>query len=209
MAISDWLSDLFGVTTPSTIEIVFMACAVLGAAFFIIMMLLMLVGDIFGGVVDTAFDTDFSMDADLAFELFSLQGISAAVMMFGLMGMFSISATDNEVLSVLAGGAASVGSMYGVRLMMKGIYSLQADGTMNIQDAIGARGQVYSRIKPNETGEVIIPLAGSQRTMKARAKDKSLFIPTGEFIVVLDAIGSTVIVEPMTEDDEPLIEEEE
>ena len=208
MAISDWLSDLFGVTTPSTIEIVFMACAVLGAAFFIIMMLLMLVGDIFGGVVDTAFDTDFSMDADLAFELFSLQGISAAVMMFGLMGMFSISATDNEVLSVLAGGAASVGSMYGVRLMMKGIYSLQADGTMNIQDAIGARGQVYSRIKPNETGEVTIPLAGSQRTMKARAKDKSLFIPTGEFIVVLDAIGSTVIVEPMTEDDEPLIEEE-
>ena len=127
MAISDWLSDFFGVTAPSTIEIVFMACAVLGAAFFIIMMLLMLVGDIFGGVVDTAFDTDFSMDADLAFELFSLQGISAAVMMFGLMGMFSISATDNEVLSVLAGGAASVGSMYGVRLMMKGIYSLQAD----------------------------------------------------------------------------------
>ena len=51
-----------------------------------------LFGDIFGGVVDTAFDTDFSMDADLAFELFSLQGISAAVMMFGLMGMFSISA---------------------------------------------------------------------------------------------------------------------
>ena len=44
--------------------------------------------------------------------------------------------------------------------------------------------------------------------MKARAKDKSLFIPTGEFIVVLDAIGSTVIVEPMTEDDEPLTEEE-
>ena len=67
----DWLADIFGFTAPSVIEIIFVCCAVFGSLFFIVMMLLMLVGDVLGGVIDTAFDTDVSMDSTLAFELFS------------------------------------------------------------------------------------------------------------------------------------------
>ena len=201
MSIMDTIADLFGVTAPSTLQLVFLGCAAFGALFFIVMMALMLVGDIFGGIVDSAFDTDFSMDSDLSFELFSLQGIAAAVMMFGLVGNFTLSATDMQVLAVFSGGIAAAMSMYMVKIMMQGISNLQADGTMKIRDAIGEHGTVYSRIRPNETGEIQIAVDGTLRTLTAKAKDKTLLIPTGEFVEVVNVIGSTLIVIPMSEEE--------
>ncbi len=196
MSVFTWLADILGFEAPNMIDLLFISCAVFGALFFILMMALMLIGDIFGGVVDSAFDTDISMDSSLAFELFSLQGMAAAVMMFGLMGMFVNSATGIELLAVTAGGMAAAGSLYMVRYMMAGINNLQADGTMDPKHAIGQRGQVYSRIKPGETGEVQVTVDGSLRTLLARADDDKMFIKSGDFIKVIDIIGSTLIVEP-------------
>lgn len=201
MSLFTYVADLLGVASPSAIEMIFMSCAVLGTVFFLVMMAIMLIGDIVGGVVDTAFDTDFTLDSDLSFELFSLQGMAAGVMMFGYVGMYVTTSTDQEVLAVLAGGLAAAGSLYGVKMMMKGISGLQADGTMVISNAIGQRGQVYSRIRPGESGEVQVAFEGSLRTMAARAKDKSLHIPTGEFIKVVDVIVSTLIVEELGEEE--------
>ena len=197
MGVIDWVGDIVGITAPSTLEIIFMMCAFLGTAFFLILMALMMVGDIMGGVFDSVFDTDFSMDSDLSFELFSIQGLAAATMMFGYVGMFTLQATDTQVYAVIAWGVAAAASMYGVGLMLKGITNLQADGTMKYDDAVGERGQVYSRIRPNESGEVQVTVDGTLRTLTARAKDRTLHIPTGEFITVLDFIGSTLIVEPL------------
>tara|TARA_Y100000588_G_scaffold351946_1_gene404113 strand:+ start:191 stop:811 length:621 start_codon:yes stop_codon:yes gene_type:complete len=197
MTIVDWVADIVGISAPSTLEMIFMMCAFLGTAFFLILMALMMLGDILGGVFDSVFDTDMSMDSDLSFELFSIQGLAAATMMFGYVGMFTLSATDTEVFAVIAGGVAAAASMYGVGMMLKGINNLQADGTMKYEDAIGERGQVYSRIRPNESGEVQVAVDGTLRTLTARAKDKSLHIGTGEFIRVLDVIGSTLIIEPL------------
>ena len=202
MSIVDWVADLVGITAPSTLEILFMMCAFLGTAFFLILMAMMMLGDILGGVFDSVFDTDMSMDTDLAFELFSIQGLAAATMMFGYVGMFTLSATDTEVLAVIAGGVAGASSMYGVGLMLKGISNLQADGTMKYEDAIGERGQVYSRIRPNESGEIQVAVDGTLRTLTARAKDKSLHLSTGDFVRVLDVIGSTLIVEPLDVEEE-------
>ena len=202
MSIVDWVADLVGITAPSTLEILFMVCAFLGTAFFLILMAMMMLGDILGGVFDSVFDTDMSIDSDLAFELFSIQGLAAATMMFGYVGMFTLSATDTEVFAVIAGGVAGASSMYGVGLMLKGISNLQADGTMKYEDAIGERGQVYSRIRPNESGEIQVAVDGTLRTLTARAKDKSIHLSTGDFIRVLDVIGSTLIVEPLDIEEE-------
>ena len=197
MGVVDWVGDIVGITAPSTLEIIFMMCAFLGTAFFLLLMAMMMLGDILGGVFDSVFDTDISMDSDLSFELFSIQGLAAATMMFGYVGMFTLQATDTQVYAVIAGGVAAAASMYGVGLMLKGITNLQADGTMKYDDAVGERGQVYSCIRPNESGEVQVTVDGTLRTLTARAKDRTLHIPTGEFITVLDFIGSTLIVEPL------------
>ncbi len=195
------ISDTIAELAPTTLELIFLSCAILGGAFFIIMMILMFVGDVLGGVVDTAFDTDFTMDSDLSFEIFSLQGLAAAIMMFGFVGMYTIKSTETEVYAVIAGGFAAALSMYAVSKMMQGISKLQVDGTMQIKDAIGESGQVYSRIRPNESGEVQVVVDGTLRTLAAKAKDKTLLISTGTFIKVVDVIGSTLIVEELSEEE--------
>ena len=118
MGIFDWVGELVGIEAPSMLEIVFMASAIFGGLFFILMMILMLVGDIFGGIVGDLTGTDGGLGADAAFELFSIQGIAAAVMMFGIAGMFGVSATGSDVAAVLIGGIAASASMYGVKLSL-------------------------------------------------------------------------------------------
>ena len=208
MSLLDWVSDIVGISAPSTLEIIFLMSGFLGTAFFLILMTMMMLGDIVGGVFDSVFDTDFTMDSDLSFELFSIQGLAAAVMMFGWVGMFTLEATDTEVYAVIVGGFAAASSMYGVGLMLKGIKNLESDGTMKHEDAIGERGQVYSRIRANESGKVQVAVDGTLRTLTARAKDKTLHISTGEFIKVTDVIGNTLVVEPLS-DGEELVDEEE
>jgi hypothetical protein len=192
MTLFETITEFVGIEAPSLMEIIFVSCAVLGGILFFIMMLLMMVGDVLGGVTDA-----IGIDIDAgggAFEILSIQGLSVAIMMFGLTGMFGLSATGSDVVAVLAGGVGAAAGMYGMGKMMYGINQLQADGTVDYRDAIGQRGQVYSRIKPNETGEIQVPVDGTLKTLLARAKDKSLLIPSGEFIRVVDVIGSTMIV---------------
>jgi len=208
MGLLDWIAGALGVSAPSAIEFVFIACAFFGTIFFILMMALMLIGDIFGGIVDSAFGADLHMDSSLAMELFSIQGIAAAIMMFGMTGMFVVESTDMEVLAVVIGGMSAGGSLYMVKNLMKGITNLQADGTMKHSDAIGETGQVYSRIRKNSTGEIQVSVDGTLRTLEARAKDKNQHIQTGELIKVVDVIGATMVVEPLNDGDEIVTEEE-
>ena len=184
MTLFETITEFVGIEAPSLMEIIFVSCAVLGGILFFIMMLLMMVGldiDAGGG----------------AFEILSVQGLSVAVMMFGLTGMFGLSATGSDVVAVLAGGVGAAAGMYGMGKMMYGINQLQADGTINYNNAVGQRGQVYSRIKPNETGEIQVPVDGTLKTLLARAQDKTMLIKSGEFIRVVDIIGSTMIVTPL------------
>ncbi|CAI8398062.1 MAG: Uncharacterised protein [Candidatus Poseidoniaceae archaeon] len=196
MTLFEMITEFVGIEAPSLMEIIFVSCAVLGGILFFIMMLLMMVGDVLGGVTD-AIGLDIDAGGGGAFEILSVQGLSVAVMMFGLTGMFGLSATGSDVVAVLAGGVGAAAGMYGMGKMMYGINQLQADGTVNYNDAIGQRGQVYSRIKPNETGEIQVPVDGTLKTLLARAQDKSMLIPSGEFIRVVDVIGSTMIVVPL------------
>ena len=78
---------------------------------------------------------------------------------------------------------------------MQGISNLQADGTMKHGNALGAKGQVYSRIQPGQEGEVQVAVDGSLRTLPARANDSEELISTGEMIEVVEVIGSILIVE--------------
>ncbi len=195
MTLFEWLAEFVGIEAPSLMEIIFVSCALLGGILFFIMMILMLVGDVLGGVSDA-----FGIDIDAgggAFEIMSIQGLSVAVMMFGLTGMFGLSATGSDVVAVLAGGVGAASGMYGMGKMMYAINQLQADGTVNYADAIGQRGQVYSRIKPNETGEIQVPVDGTLKTLLARAQNKKMHLASGEFIKVVDIIGSTMIVAPL------------
>ena len=122
MTLFEWLTEFVGIETPSLMEIIFVSCAVLGGILFFIMMILMMVGDVLGGVTDA-----IGLDIDAgggAFEILSVQGLSVSVMMFGLTGMFGLSATGSDVVAVLAGGIGAVAGMYGMGKMMHAINQL-------------------------------------------------------------------------------------
>ena len=53
-----------------------------------------------------------------------------------------------------------------------------------------------------------VAVDGTLRTLLARGRDKTKLIPSGELIKVVDVIGSTLIVEPLSEGDELTSEEE-
>lgn len=198
MTLFELITDLVGIEAPSLLEVIFVTSAVLGGILFFIMMILMIVGDILGGVGEAVgFDADIG--TDVGFEMLSIQGLCVAIMFFGLTGMFGLTATGSDVVAVLFAGVGAAGGMYGMAQMMRGISNLQSDGTLNYDSGIGQRGQVYSRIRPNESGEIQIPISGTLKTVSARAKDKSLLIQSGEFIKVVDRIGSTMIVVPLEE----------
>ena len=196
MTLFEMLTDLVGIEAPSLLEVIFVTSAILGGILFFIMMILMIVGDILGGVGEAiGFDADIG--TDVGFEMLSIQGLCVAIMFFGLTGMFGLTATGSDVVAVLFAGLGAAGGMYGMAQMMRGISNLQSDGTLNYDSGIGQRGQVYSRIRPNESGEIQIPINDTLKTVSARAKDKSLLIQSGEFIRVVDRIGSTMIVVPL------------
>ncbi len=196
MTLFEMITEFVGIEAPSLMEIIFVSCAVLGGILFFIMMLLMMVGDVLGGVTD-AIGLDIDAGGGGAFEILSVQGLSVAVMMFGLTGMFGLSATGSDVVAVLAGGIGAAGGMYGMGKMMYGINQLQADGTVNYTMPLGSVTGISRINKPNETGEIQVPVDGTLKTLLARAQDKSMLIPSGEFIRVVDVIGSTMIVVPL------------
>ena len=116
MTLFETITEFVGIEAPSLMEIIFVSCAVLGGILFFIMMLLMMVGDVLGGVTDA-----IGLDIDAgggAFEILSVQGLSVAIMMFGLTGMFGLSATGSDVVAVLAGGVGAAAGMYGMGKMM-------------------------------------------------------------------------------------------
>ena len=142
---------------------------------------------------------DFEMDAAGVFHMFTLQGLLSFVMMFGIFGLAVSQSGDNTnaVLAVLAGTAAGTASMYVVAKVFQAMQSLESDGTVVHNKALGARGTVYRRIDPNKPGQVQVEFQGALRTMSARSDDEAATLETGSLIEVVDTIGEILIVAPL------------
>ncbi|MBA3849297.1 MAG: hypothetical protein C0502_04795 [Opitutus sp.] len=87
----------------------------------------------------------------------------------------------------------------GILAIYRGIYSMRSDGTMRIEQAVGAVGTVYVTVPPGRKpgGQVTVNFAGRQETLAALS-NRSLPLPSGEKIKVIAIVdGSTVQVEPL------------
>jgi len=134
--------------------------AIVGTGVFFLKLALMMVGGVADG--GGAADIDVDMDVDLdptsdvdavhadstaAFKLFSVQAISAFLMGFGCGGLAAKFGFGwNFGLSM---GAAAVFGAFMVWLIsagMKFVYDLRSSGNVNIRNAIGREGVVYTQI---------------------------------------------------------------
>jgi len=155
----------------------------------------MMIGGIAADIFDGIFGTDFdAMGADASFKALTFQGIMAFMMFFGLGGLYVLEGdSDDTSLAILVGSFFGFGSMYGTGKLFQLFVSLQSDGTVDMDDSIGATGTIYLRIPENGTGQIQVEADGSLRTYNAKSEDGQP-IATGDFAEVLDVISSTLIV---------------
>ncbi len=130
---------------------------ILGTLVFLIKIGLMSIGI---GDIDADVDIDMDIDADLdsgdstaAFSFISIQSIAAFIMGFGWGGLVGLKTFGWSLsMSVLAGLGFGTFLMWLLGLMLKGIYSLQNSGNVNVSDSVGSEGVVYANIPANGDG---------------------------------------------------------
>jgi membrane protein implicated in regulation of membrane protease activity len=141
--------------------------ALLGTAVFLVRLGLMAVGGFDHDVDvphDVAVDVDVHGDVDLghdvesgdsteAFKLLSIQSIAAFLMGFGWGGVGGLLGFDwSFPMSLLLGVGFGLVLVWLMGLLMKAMYDLQSSGTVRIEDAVGAEGQVYANIPAGGEG---------------------------------------------------------
>lgn len=118
----------------------FLVCAVAGGATLALRTVLMLLGIGDGHEIH---DTGEVHDGDAGLRLLSIQGVSAFLMMFGLVGLALLRQSEvpgisAATLALVAGGASMWGIGYVFHLMRR----LQSSGTLDLRRAIGREGVV-------------------------------------------------------------------
>lgn len=196
------------------IESIYWGSTIIGGTLFILRVVLMLAGGFFGdgdmGSISGS-EADFSGDVDLggdidpgdigdhvetdtSFRLLSFQGLSSFFLIFGLVGLALIKADLHVLLTVFGAMLAGLFSVWVISILFSQTKRLQADGTINIKNAVGGKGTVYLTIPENGSGQVQVPVQGSLKVYDAISKGKKK-IATGEKIQVVDvADGNTLIV---------------
>ena len=187
------LFELVGLGDVTGIDMLFAASALVGGILFVLYFFLLMIGGIATDIFDGLFGIDVDMGADASFKALTFQGIMAFLMFFGLAGLYVTKSGGGPSPAILAGAIAGGASMYFTGKLFELFVNLQQDGTVELSEAIGSKGQVYLRISDEGVGQVTVEVNEAQRTFNAKSEDGA-GIATGDFIEVVDTIGEVLVV---------------
>jgi len=131
----------------------------------------------------------------LALELLSVRSISAALAVFGAVGLWLDGFMVAPLAAVLALGpalAAAVLSAWLQRLMLRA----ESSGSLRLDGAVGALGTVYVPVPGGNsgTGVVQFPLQGRTIELRARTLDDDP-LPAGARVLVISVDPETETIE--------------
>lgn len=183
-----------------TLDLVFTLCATIGGGMFLVQLMLQFLG---GGFGDSDVDIDFHdpgsghVSADLSFKVLSLQGLSAFLMMFGLVGLATWRGRgEDEVLwSMFAIGAGFVGgtaTTWVIARIFRMAIRLQSSGTWETQQWVGATGAVTLTVHRERPGKVSLTVGNRMIEMEAIASDEDQ-LETGTLIRVKSLVGDRLL----------------
>jgi membrane protein implicated in regulation of membrane protease activity len=182
------------------IEIIYWASTIVGGTLFILRLMMMFVGGDAGdstpdAVPDTGSDlaSGAHVDADISFQLLSVQGLTSFFMMFGLVGLALLKAGLPVLVTVLGSIIAGLATVAVSGLIFTQMKRLQTEGTINIQNTVGSEGSVYLTIPKNGTGQVQIIAQGSLKIFDAVSNSKNM-IATGEKVHVVGVAGGNILI---------------
>lgn len=137
-------------------------------------------------------------------SVLSFRNLTTGVTFFGLIGMTAHSMGVSPSLQLSSAATAGLAAMYGMHWLMRSIFRLARDSTMQVQRAIGETGTVYLSVPAAKTGrgKVHVKVQGRLEEFAAitAVPDK---LPVGAKVVVVDVVdGETLAVLPVDIDAE-------
>ena len=167
------------------------------AAFGLLLLLVLLfVGEIFGGDHDLGHDGDIGdHDAGGGPSIFSIRIMAAFLTAFGAGGVIARNYQFSHV------GASAIGIACGVVMagivyqFAKMLYAQQASTDLRMSGLVGAAGEVSVAIPPGGVGQITISAAGERTEHIARAVDGRA-VPRGTPVTITGLGGDSVIVTP-------------
>jgi membrane protein implicated in regulation of membrane protease activity len=191
----------------SGLEKIFAVCAIVGGTLFIIRLALQFLGfhhDLAGGVDTSAMDAAHAghvgmgpgHDSDIGFKLLSLQGITAFLLMFGLVGLAMSRQTQaGPAWSIIVAALAAFATVSLMARVFSSMGRLQSSGNIDVGNAVGLPGVVYMNIPADGVGKVEIVIQNRMRIYDASSADKTPLM-TGDRVKVKSVVaGSTLVVE--------------
>ena len=168
--------DILKTTDP--LETVFLVCALVSTIFFFIRVVMMLIG-IGDHHSDDIFHAQHAHDvtdhhSDVAFEMLSINTITAFLMMFGWIGLtcykqFAMSSLASTGMAFLGGVFCMLITAYLFKLIKK----LASKGsTFTLNDAVGLTATVYQRIPAKGSGRINVVVRGMTREIDAQSEDQ-------------------------------------
>jgi hypothetical protein len=127
------------------------------------------------------------------FRILSFRTVVAALAFFGIGGLGAQSAKASLPTVMLVSLGAGAAAMLAVYWMMRGLQSVQANGTVRVQRAVGQHGNVYLRVPGNRSGSGKIQFNLQNRTMEYLAVTSGPDLPTGAKVVVVGVVNPTTL----------------
>ena len=161
--------------TSDSLETVFLTCALASTVFFFIRVVMMLIG-IGGHHTDDIFQAHHATldhHSDTAFEMLSINTITAFFMMFGWIGLtcykqFALNSIASIAVAFLGGVLCMLITAY----LFKSMKKLASRGsTFTINDTLGLTATVYQKIPENGTGKISLVVGGMTREIDAQSED--------------------------------------
>ncbi len=148
-------------------------------------------GDMHGDIHDGDSDGDF----DSVMGYFTIRNLIAFFMGFGWGGLAMLERGYSTLPSVFGGTVVGMLFVFVVMMVMKGLALLKNEGTLAIQNAVGAVGTVSISI-PKEmsgSGKISVIIQGRLVEVEAVTREKKT-IARGAQIKVIEVAGAKLVV---------------
>jgi len=172
-------------------------CIALFATFLQILMFL-------GSILGAGHDFDHDVRADGAnggtgAQILSVRTLVAGMVGFGWAGVLMTQSGAEPALAIGAAVVCGVLFMLMVFGVMRFLFSMRADGTLDYRNAVGVTGKVYVTIPPRRTGtgQVEIMLQGRLITATAATDASAPLSPQSPVRVSAAQSNNTLLVEPV------------
>jgi hypothetical protein len=171
----------------------FLSCALLGGGVLLVQLILSIIG-VEHHAVELHHDAGGYDQAEGGLNLLTVRALSAGTAFFGVGGMAGLATSLGLLAAIPLGIVFGFAAMFATAIATRWMLTLEDDGSVSIDRAIGSMGVVYLAIPGERQGTGKVHLTLQNRTVEYSAITSNDALPTGAPIIVVDVVGPETVV---------------